>query len=179
MEVAFPALAILCGIVFIIAIAVVILRLIDRFTIGRPATPAERAAAEKHFCERLLAPRWHEVQQRFRIPIPTVLREFYADHDRLLQTRFYVIPPQDKDNRDFFVQRFEPADLQMLNEVWLPMEGRRFPFASDDFGNYFFVELADDASGQLPVFFIDHDGGDVSKVADSFAEFTRWKTSPA
>jgi len=165
------------GVAVIVAIAVAILRLVDRITIGRPKTPEERAAEERQFRKRLLDPQWQELEKRFASPIPLVLRDFYANHSRLLQTAFYVVPPNGlKESEDHFIQRFEPADLQTVTEVWFPIGNNRFPFASDDFGNYYFAEGVNDRTSSLPVFFIDHDGGDISRIANSFEEFVSWPT---
>ena len=57
-------------------------------------------------------------------------------------------------------------------EICLPSDIKVFPFASDDFGNCYLVDLT---SPCLPVSYYDHDGGDVLQVADKLETFLNWE----
>jgi hypothetical protein len=172
---AFSVLLVGVGIVAVIGLAVLVLRLVDRFTLGPSMTPEERADNERLFQERLHRPKWGELEDHFGFAMPEALRELYTDLSRLNRNSFYVVPPHSTDKEDqHFIARFEPADMQTLADVWFLIGDNRFPLASDDFGNYFYVELAPE-SHDAPVFFVDHDGGDVSLVADSVKELLNWE----
>ncbi|HUS39387.1 MAG TPA: SMI1/KNR4 family protein, partial [Pirellulales bacterium] len=154
------------------------LRLVDRFTLGPSLTPEQHAENDRRFQQRLFQPQWPELERHFGSPMPASLRDLYSNRDLLARSSFYVVPPgSTSEDKHHFIARFEPADMQALNDVWFPIGDNRFPFASDDCGNYFYVEL-NPGSKDMPVFFVDHDGGDVSRVAESFADFLKWKSYP-
>ncbi len=176
METALSVLAIGVGIVVVVGLAILILRLVDRFTLGPSMTPEAHAEYERQFLERLLHPRWTELEDHFGFAMPHSLHELYSDANQVGRNSFYVVPPDSTNEDDHhFIARFEPADMRTLKDLWFPIGDSRFPFASDSLGNYFYVELAPD-SQDVPVFFIDHDGSNVSKVADSLSAFLKWKT---
>ena len=176
--------AIACLMISVVALAVLICLSIDRLTFGRPPTPEEIAEQQRRHRARLLSPNWSDLEEHFGAPIPNVLREFYAKHERLLEQNFYAVPPDRPDEAEYwFVQSFEPADLENLGDT-LFLVGRdespqvakkRFPFASDGSGNLYFVEIGSDPSIDPPVCFIDHDGGDIERAADSFLDFVNWQ----
>ncbi len=174
METVFSIIAAITGICFVVWLAVTILRFVDRLTVGKPLTPEERERQQREFEARLTRPQWNQLTSHFGRDIPQSLRKLYADIDCLRRESFYVIPPDaDDESEHRFVARFEPADLTAVSLACLPSGRTRFPFASDDFGNYYFVDLADQG---LCVNYIDHDGGDVSRVADQLDTFLNWKT---
>lgn len=175
MEAAHPVVIVAVGTFVVITFSAVILWLIGRFTSGQPVAPQRDAALESKFRERLLQPQWNELERRFGFAMPQSLHALYSDHSTLLRRSFYIVPPESTTESDHhFVERFEPADVQTL-ETWFPVGENRFPFASDDFGNYYYVQL-DPASEDTPIFFVDHDSGDILPVADSLDELLRWRT---
>jgi hypothetical protein len=184
METVLTIVAIMVGIVGTILTAALICWIIDRVTLGRPPTKEEIDLALRQHRERLLAPRWAELEGHFHTIIPQAVRDFYKDHDRLLDTDFYAVPPDKTEEADFwYIDRFEPADLESLENAF-PLIGqdedpnadqKRFAFASDGFGNSYFIELAPTSSANFPVFFFEHDGGYLDRVADSLAEYVSWE----
>lgn len=176
MEATVSVVAIAAGMVMVVGLAVLILRFVDRFTLGPPMTPEQQAEHERQLMQRLHRPRWDELEDHFGFAMPRSLRALYSNPDRLEHVPCYVVPPESTDpDEQHFIAQFEPADVQTVREVWFPIGENRFPFASDDFGNYFYVELVPDAE-DAPVFFVDHDGGDVSLVAKSLTEFLKWES---
>ncbi|APZ92696.1 SMI1/KNR4 family protein [Fuerstiella marisgermanici] len=167
-------LGIVTGICFAIVVAVGVLRLVDRFSVGRPITADERERRQRDFETRLACPQWDQLISHFGCNIPTTLRELYADVDSLRRESFYIVPPDAADESEhYFVAQFQPADLTTIEQACLPGDKTQFPFAIDDFGNYYFVDLT---SHDLCVNYLDHDGGDLSRVADRLETFLKWPT---
>ena len=175
----FACVSVLIGMV---VVGILVCLTIDRFRFGPAPTDAELAEAQHRHEQRLLTPNWLALEEHFGAPIPRPIRTLYANHELLLQKDFSIRPPQKTDEADdWYVLNFEPADLDAINDVCLvgqnePVEvaERRFPFACDGCGNFYFVEISHDSSSQSPVFFADHDGGEIYRVADSFTEFVSW-----
>lgn len=184
MDTFISVLVIIGGVIALVLLAAAICLAIDRWTLGPPPTREQMEAFHQQHYRRLLSPQWSDLEARFGVPIPDVLRKLYDDHDRLLESRFYVVPPNPYDEtEDWFIQEFEPADLETLR-TGFPLIGcdeepnvakRRFAFASDDFGNSYFIELGPYSPVELPVFYYDHDGGSIDQIADSLAEFMNWE----
>jgi hypothetical protein len=108
----------------------------------------------------------------FKAPVPEELRWLYEKSGYVLRRDLCLKEPK-KEEPELFIQHFQPADKRTLEEAWFGLWETNFPFASDDFGNYYFVSVnADNAAKCL--LFIDHDGGDTWKVADSTREFLSW-----
>ena len=102
-----------------------------------------------------------------------MLRQLYADTEGLRHDSFYVIPPDaDDESSHHFVARFEPADLVTIRQACLPNARKSFPFASDDFGNDYCFDLS---AQSFCVHSVDHDGGEISPVADQLEAFLGWK----
>ena len=174
METAISIVVIVVGICFIVWLAVVILRFVDRLTSGKPLTPEECERQHRIFEARLTCPQWDQLSNHFDCEIPPALRRLYADINGLRRESFYVVPPDAIDDSEHhFVARFEPADLITISQAFLPSGNKSFPFASDDFGNYYFVDLTTQG---FCVNYLDHDGGNVSHVADDLETFLSWKT---
>ena len=176
MESVLTALAILAGSASVIGMALLVLWIINRVTLGRPATPEELAKYERQYQERLAYPKWDEIERHFGRAIPAALRALFADSKRRGKTCFYVISSTEDD--EHYIQRFEPADLKTLEECWIPMEEQRLPFASDDFDNFYFIEMGNNWRDGSPVYYYDHDGGGVSEVSESLETFLSWRTRP-
>jgi hypothetical protein len=59
-----------------------------------------------------------------------------------------------------------------------PANYRFFEFANDGCGNSYYVQLSTEQQDDSPVYFLDHEGGDLyEKAADSVKEFLSWKRS--
>ena len=174
METALSIIAIVTGICFAVWIAVLILRFVDRLTVGKPPTQEEHERQRREFEARLARPQWSQLISHFGCDIPPAIERLYADTERLHRDSFYVVPPDAVDESEHhFIARFEPADLATIRQACLPRSRESFPFASDDFGNYYFVDLT--VQG-LCVHYVDHDGGDVSTVAGQLDTFLNWQT---
>lgn len=158
-----------------IGFAVVILRFVDRLTLGKTATLNEQNVKQEEFETRLLNPQWDQLSQHFGGDIPFVLKQLYADAERLHQTSFYVSPEEDPEETEHhFVARFEPADLVFTKQICLPPGSPHFPFASDDFGNYYVVDFS---TKDLFVSFYEIENGEISPVADTLEEFLNRDTN--
>lgn len=72
-----------------------------------------------------------------------------------------------------FVAWFLPADGRTAEEVWFGDFAAAFPFAENGDGDYYFVKVPN--PDVCPVWFWSHDGGEVSRVADSLDE---WASRP-
>ena len=172
METFLTILAVFLAFALSTAIAIGVVRLL-----GGPLPSREQAAEHaREFSKRLLSPQIAELERHYGHKLPVALCALYENTALLQRTDFYVVPPDSHDETDHhYIQRFEPADLQTLNESWFPAVSKRFPFAIDDFGNSYFV-VPGDRPTDCPVYYWNHDGGDEYQIADSLATFLSWNT---
>ncbi|MDB4650252.1 SMI1/KNR4 family protein [Pirellulaceae bacterium] len=175
METAVFIVAVVFFFILPIGFAVVILRVVDRLTLGKTPTLNEQNEQQEEFETRLLNPQWDQLSQHFGGEIPSVLKQLYADAERLHQTSFYVTPQEDPEETEHhFIGQFEPADLVFTKQTGLPLGSPYFPFASDDFGNYYVVDFSTE---DLCVGFYEIENGEISPVADTLEEFLNRDTN--
>jgi hypothetical protein len=182
MENAIVILSVIVGSAICIGLAILVLRAVYWILgrrLGPKLTPEQRREQERRYQQRLLEPQWDELEAHFGFDVRPALESLYTDHELLHRERFYFVPSEPAyPDEDHFIARFEPADAQTMKDVWFEIGENRFPFASDDFGNYFCVEISPGAQ-DFPVLYADHDdveGSDASTVASSLVEFLQWET---
>lgn len=146
----------------------------------RKPTPEEVAESWRRHRERVIRPRWDELETRLGRPLSATLRALYADHELVQRRRFYLRPTgAEEDSDDQFVFKFLPADVETLDELdyWLgALRGDWLPFAQDDFGNLYLLNLSNDFLVRDAVYFLDHeDDGPLLLIADSLEQFLRWR----
>ncbi len=110
-------------------------------------SPEEQALeAEKRSRERLLSPKWEQLQHHYRRPLPTIVQNLYADQE-VISLRNVVL--RRTDGRKWSIREFLPADLDTVSA--LPPELRSteiFPFAVSDGGDIYYLSLD---QGSYPV----------------------------
>lgn len=129
-------------------------------------SPEEQALeAEKRARERLLSPRWQDLERHHRRPIPNILQDLYADHE-VITLRDILL--RRTDGRKWSIREFLPADLDTISA--LPPELRStnvFPFAVSDSGDIYYTSLD---QGSYPVKMSCKLGGD-ELVAPAVVDF--------
>ena len=134
-------------------------------------SPEEQALeAEKRVRDRLLSPKWEQLQQHHRQPMPAILQDLYADHE-VITLRDVVL--RRTDGRKWPIREFLPADLDTISA--LPAELRStniFPFAVSDAGDVYYISLD---QGNYPVKMSCKLGGEelVGPVVDFIAGLDR------
>ena len=78
METALSIIAIVTGICFAVWIAVLILRFVDRLTVGKPPTQEEHERQRREFEARLARPQWNQLISHFGCDIPPAIERLYA-----------------------------------------------------------------------------------------------------
>jgi hypothetical protein len=107
--------------------------------------------------------------------VPDVLLELYADPDLLETPPFVVVSPDG--NEEWDIDEFEPADAEAMDVDHFGIPETAFCFATSGFGDPYYVEfpsVGDDG----PVYRLNHDGGDIDRVAGSLREFLNWPRRP-
>lgn len=133
----------------------------DRLTAPRQPTPPERAARERTYRARLLAPQCQLLEKRSGgAPVPDALRELYQDRDLLLSTSLDVVDPRLSSGEEavWSIDRFCPADREALAEQWEELPPGSFTFAECD-GDPYYVILGGSSADGGPVYHLFHDGG--------------------
>jgi hypothetical protein len=142
--------------------------LLARFRKPRP--PSKESI--RRYRERLLNPRWDELQMHFGLAIPEGLKNLYKQ-TTLLTTQNVVF--RGNGGKEWHVAEFYPADAQTLEGIWSDLKKSKiFPFAVDSFGDCYYVELTDWESNRCSVMYYHHDGSDVEVVSNSLEEFIGW-----
>jgi SMI1 / KNR4 family (SUKH-1) len=136
----------------------------------KPKPPSEESI--RRYRERLLNPRWDELQEHFGLTIPQTMKDFYKQ-TTLLTTQNVVF--REANGKEWHVAGFYPADTETSDAIWPDLKKSKiFPFAFDSFGDCYYVELTDQKSDRCPVMYYHHDGDDVELVSSSLDEFLKW-----
>jgi|RhiMetdeSRZDD1v2_1073273.scaffolds.fasta_scaffold1954658_1 hypothetical protein len=149
------------------------------FGLGGPSA-AETAAERAAYQSRLESPRWEEVEAGLGRPVPAVLLELYAQRELIHDGDLYVFPPDKprKSDHAWYINQFVPADRSALQPELESIPPGSFNFASNEFGDPYYVELSAGPDGDGPVSVHYHDGGDVEQVATSLRTFLSWPREP-
>jgi hypothetical protein len=136
----------------------------------RPKPRLEDSVRETR--ERLLNPRWDELEDHYGHPLPLPIKNLYKRAELLTQQD---IAFRDGKGREWHVAEFLPADVEALNRTWPDLKKfKHFPFASDSLGDCFCIPLEGTDSDKCPVMIYHHDGSDVESVSTSLDEFLTW-----
>ena len=163
-----PLIAVLGGIGFIVVILTVyvggnwlLLRL------RKPKLPSEESV--RRYRERLLNPRWEELEEYFNQSIPVRIKHFYTQTEIISRRDIRV---SNANGATYHIVEFLPADIETLNEIWPDVKkSANFPLATDAFGDCYYIPLICDKSEQCPVMCYHHDGSDFESVSTSLDEF--------
>jgi hypothetical protein len=132
--------AIAALLVGMLALAVLVCWLADcRRYEPEPSGP-ELALARADHLQRLRSPKFEELARAYQTAVPRALRELYERPELVLQERICLVDVQ-QPGSDSFVARFLPADARTVFEAWFGEWEDRFPFAEDDFGNYYSIPM--------------------------------------
>jgi hypothetical protein len=151
-------------------------------------SPEERKKAEDEFHARLLDPLPDSVEVLLGGKLPTSVLELYADHDLLLKSDIcFVSPHGSSKDEEWYVAFFTPCQIEDQRHPSLSSyrdeddddiqeyDSPFFEFACNGCGDFFYVLVSDERQDDAPVYYFDHDGGELKgKVADSLREFLSW-----
>src|SRR5260221_9089740 len=152
-------------VIFIVALLVglplLVLWLRDRVSSARwrrRNSPEKLAADRRAYEERILRPDWAFYERHLQRPVPSALRELYADR--------VLVTAQDLDyTDDARISTFEALDEQGLIDTrpWLGFNV--IAIATSDFGDPIYLRPV--ASEADTVYITHHDGGDTEEFAES------------
>jgi hypothetical protein len=137
---------------------VLVLVLRDRAGAARRARA--RVAEQQVHVQRLLRPDWPAIERYLQRPVPSALRELYADH--ALITRRDL-----RWSEDHTISSFEPLDAEAIRQATPVLGFDAVLIATTDFGDP--VYLRRGATERDAVYVAHHDGGDTGIFAESVA----------
>jgi len=136
----------------------------------KPKPPSEESI--RRYRERLLNPRWAEIEELTGATVPECIKQLYMQTELICQREICF---SQKEGKTYDVAEFLPADTQSLNERWDAVkQSEGFPFATDYFGDTYYVSLGRAESEACPVMYYHHDGNDFEFVSGSLDEFLGW-----
>ena len=144
---------------------------------GRESRRAEQQRAEREdYDARLRAPRSEVVETALGRSVPAVLRELYADEALVTSGDLLVFDPGRTGDGEaaWNINQFTPADEEAIHPELESIPDGAFSFASNEFGDPFYVRLGELPDGDGRVFVHYHDGGDTEEVAPSLRVFLSW-----
>jgi hypothetical protein len=149
------------------------------FGIGK-AREARRKAEQGVTLTRLLTPQWDVVAGHLKRPVPEVVRSLYANKDLITSFDLLVLPPGVGEDRNagWNVNEFVPADLQSIVMTMETIPYGTLCFATNEYGDPYYVQVGAAEDGDGPVYVRYHDGGDTELVAPSLKEFLSWNREP-
>jgi SMI1/KNR4 family protein SUKH-1 len=134
------------------------------------------AESPQRYRERLLSPRWDELEKYLGRSIPERIKQFYTNTEVIKR---HDIRVSNAKGRTYHVAQFLPADIEALDGIWPDVKvSANFPLATDAFGDCFYVPLTGDKSEQCPVMYYHHDGSDSESVSTSLDEFLNGVEKP-
>ena len=171
MKILTPFVGCVLTIMLLVGLAVMILKIVDRLTLGRKQSPEKRAESIQIFNQRLLNPDFESLRQHFDHPIPQSLISLYENHDLIVQGGFSVIPRSGADDDEmWYIASFEPMDAESQEYTFFDSL-KYLAFAGDGCGNAYVVDPRDDDPAVL---FHDHEDDDFSQVCDRLSLFLTW-----
>jgi len=133
----------------------------------KPKPPSEESV--RRYKERLLNPRWEELEKYFSQPIPEPIKILYARTELVSRRDIQLI---NENGRSYEIAEFLPAEIETLDWIWSDLKkAKNFPFARDAMGDCYYIPLNDEESGRCPVMCYHHDGSDFELVSSSLEEF--------
>jgi len=161
-------IAVLGGIGFVVLIVAVYVGgnwLLLRFK--KPKVPSPESL--RRYRERLLNPRWAELEEYLGQSIPERIKQFYTNTEIIRRLDIRV---NNAKGTTYHIAQFLPADIETLDGIWPDVkESANFPLATDAFGDCFYIPLTGNKSEQCPVMCYHHDGSDSESVSTSLDEF--------
>ena len=139
--------------------------LLQRFR--KPKLPSEASA--RRYKQRLLNPRWDELEEYFNQSIPKRIKQLYAQEEIISRRDILV---SNENGETYRIAGFLPADIETLNGIWHEVKrSANFPLATDVMGDCYYIPLSGDKSEQCPVMCYHHDGSDFESVSASLDNF--------
>ena len=161
-------IAVLGGIGFVVLIVAVYVGgnwLLPR--LKKPRLPS--AESLRKYRERLLNPRWEELEEYLGQSIPDRIKRFYTNTEVIIRRNIRI---SNAKGATYHIAQFLPADKETLNAIWPGLkESANFPLATDAFGDCYYIPLSGDKVEQYPVMCYHHDGSDFESVSASLDEF--------
>jgi hypothetical protein len=161
-------IVVLGSIGFVVAISTVYIG--GNWLLSRLRKPKPSSEQSAHrYRERLVNPRWEQLEEYFNQPIPERIKQFYTQAETISRRDIRV---SSASGTVYHIAQFLPADIETLNEIWPEVkESAKFPLATDAFGDCYYIPLTGDKSEQCPVMCYHHDGSDFESVSTSLDEF--------
>jgi hypothetical protein len=123
----------------------------------------------RRYRERLLNPRWAELEAYFNRSIPERIKHFYTRTEIISRNDVRV---SNAKGETYHIAQFLPADIESQDGIWPDLKNPgNFPLATDSFGDCYYIPLTEDKSKQCPVICYHHDGSDSESVSASLDEF--------
>ena len=153
----------------------------DRLFGGGARNAAARRDAWDQHVARVRSPKWERIEAALGRPVPAVLRELYADPELTASSDLLVFDPGRSAERGdaWWVGKFTPADEEALEPELESIPPGAFSFATNEYGDPYYIRLGGLPDGDGPVFVHHHDGGDTELVAPSLGAFLAWPRKPA
>ena len=148
----------------------------DWLSRGKASREEKRRTARAEFEARLSHPQWDVVEAALGHPVTTILRELYSNQTLITSGDILIYDPALGGDRNsaWNVNHFNPADAEALTPEPESIPPGAFSFASNEFGDPFYVQLAELPDGDGRVYVHYHDGGDTELVAPSLRTFLSW-----
>jgi cell division septal protein FtsQ len=119
--------------------------------------------------ERLLNPRWEELENHFGQSIPEQIKKLYARTEFISRRDIQLT---NENGKPYEIAEFLPADIETLDRIWSDLKkAKNFPFARDSMDDCYYVPLTGGKSEDCPVMCYHHDGSDFESVSRSLDDF--------
>lgn len=125
----------------------------------------------RQFIHRLQNPDFPALEKHWGHPLPHCVQALYSDKEELMRSNFVIAASAESpEDERWYVSDYQPADEPSVRDSWPGLE-KYFVFADDGLGNGYLIDPAEE---DPPVFFHDHETGEIVRVSDHFTEFMRW-----
>jgi hypothetical protein len=173
------AAAILLIFLFLLVIPVLLLWTRDKIKRTRIKKSIETRSLElQQWQQRLLHPKFDEVEAVCGGCVPESLVQMYANKELMLQSRIEVHAQRiDRKTDQWDISGFIPMDAAEQNhtvDLSVGGWGKGCCFAGDGCGNFFWVPVSQERHRDAPVYFACHNPWGNTKVSDTLTEFLSW-----
>lgn len=138
----------------------------------------ERVFGTNEYIQRFDHPDFAVLETHLGRSLPAIMKTFYADDPAVRKETEIVVPAALEGLAESrLTLNFFPADQLAIDDLWPidDLDRNQIPFAADNSGGMYFLELQAEDEQNPPVYVVNFDDGLCRRISDSLTQFLSWR----